>query len=78
MRSTVTKKTDSRVNRVNGEAPNQIPGEEPEAHDSLDRTWQGAITGPDAVFADPVGYLRALGLEAELIEQEAGSLAPAA
>ncbi len=33
---------------------------------------------PRAVFADPIGYLRRLGLEAELVEKEVANWARAA
>lgn len=83
MRSTITTRVTARVTtgatrEAAREALFQIAGEERDSSDSVNRKRQGLLTSPDAVFADPVGYLRRLGLEAELVIEGAGSLAPAA
>lgn len=63
---------------MNREVTTQTSTEEWRALDRMDLSWHGPFAGPDAVFADPVGYLRRLGIEAELVEERAGSLFSAA
>lgn len=51
---------------------------EPRARVKAVRTPPTRLPNADVVFADPVEYLRRLGLESELVGESVGTMLPAA